>query len=103
LADDVQPVRVKIDPASKTAGVAIITEEDGNKPAKVGCLFELAHPGRQISEAVTARRAFRRRRRGANLRCGHRGSITAPVAKGWLARRACSMAAFAAFPSRSSM
>jgi hypothetical protein len=68
VGSDVRPVRIKIDPGSETTGVAIITDEDGNKPAKILCLFELAHRGRLISEALTARPAFRRRRRGANLR-----------------------------------
>jgi hypothetical protein len=68
VGGEVQPVRVKIDPGSKTTGIAVVTDEDGNKPAKVLCLFELSHRGRQISESLTARRAFRRRRRGANLR-----------------------------------
>jgi hypothetical protein len=49
---DGQPVGVKIDPRSKTTGIAIITAEAGNKP-EVLYLFELAHRGRQISEAVT--------------------------------------------------
>jgi hypothetical protein len=44
---DVWPVGVKIDPDSKTTGVVSITGEDGNKPAKVRCLFELAHRGRR--------------------------------------------------------
>jgi hypothetical protein len=58
VGGDVQPVRGKIDPGSKTTAVAIITDDD--KPAEVLCPFKLAHRGRQISEAVTARRAFRR-------------------------------------------
>jgi hypothetical protein len=32
---DVWPVRLKIDPGSNTTGVAIITDADSNKPAKV--------------------------------------------------------------------
>jgi hypothetical protein len=52
VGGDVQPVRVKIDPGSKIMGIAIITEEDGNKPAKVLCLFELVHRGRQISQSL---------------------------------------------------
>jgi RRXRR protein len=63
----VQPIRVKLDPGSKTTGVAVVTDEDGNKPTRVLCLFERTQRGRQIGEAVAARRAFRRRRRGANL------------------------------------
>jgi hypothetical protein len=44
---DLWPVRIKIDPGSKTTGVVNITGDDGNKPAKVVCLFELAHRGRR--------------------------------------------------------
>jgi RRXRR protein len=44
---DLWPVRVKIDPGSKTTGVVSITGEDGNSPAKVPCLFELARRGRR--------------------------------------------------------
>jgi hypothetical protein len=59
---------VKIDPGGKATGIAVATDADGNTPAKILGLFELSFRGRQISEALTARRAFRRRRRGANLR-----------------------------------
>jgi hypothetical protein len=65
---EAQSVRIKIDPGSKKTGIAVVREGTGNQPLKVLCLFELEHRGRQISEALTARRAFRRRRRGANLR-----------------------------------
>ena len=68
VGGETQPVRVKLDPGSKTTGIAVTREEDGNKGTTVIWLAELVHRGRQISEALTARRAFRRRRRGANLR-----------------------------------
>jgi RRXRR protein len=45
----VEPVRVKLDPGSRTTGIAVVADQDGNKPARVLCLFELAHPGRQIT------------------------------------------------------
>jgi 5-methylcytosine-specific restriction endonuclease McrA len=85
VGGEVQPVRVKIDPGSKTTGIAVVTDEDGNKPAKVLCLFELSHRGRQISEALTARRAFRRRRRGANLRYRAPRFDNRRKLQGWLA------------------
>ena len=44
-----QPLRVKIDPGSKFTGIAITSEEDGNKPAAVLCLYELEHCGKQIT------------------------------------------------------
>jgi 5-methylcytosine-specific restriction endonuclease McrA len=61
---DVEPARVKLDPGSRT--IAVVADEDGNKPATGLCLFELAHRGWQISEALATRRAFGLR--GANLR-----------------------------------
>jgi 5-methylcytosine-specific restriction endonuclease McrA len=85
IGGEVEPVRVKIDPGSKTTGIAVVTDEDGNKPAKVLCLFELCHRGRQISEALMARRAFRRRRRGANLRYRAPRFHNRARTKGWLA------------------
>jgi 5-methylcytosine-specific restriction endonuclease McrA len=88
-----QPVVVKLDPGSKTTGIAVvresetINEETGeiHTTAHVVNLFELHHRGPQISESLTARRQMRRRRRG-NLRYrkprflnrGNKG-------KGWIA------------------
>lgn len=60
-----QSLRLKLDPGSKTTGVALVREQ-GDGIAVLN-LFELTHRGRQISEALTARRNMRRRRRG-NLR-----------------------------------
>ena len=70
-----QPLEIKIDPGSKTTGVAlvriaeVVMQDTGEIQREVAVLnlFELAHRGRQISEALTARRSMRRRRRG-NLR-----------------------------------
>jgi hypothetical protein len=68
VGGEVQPVRVKIDPGSKVTGIALVRNESTNRPATVLSVIELAHRGRQIREALTARRGFRRRRRNANLR-----------------------------------
>ena len=70
-----QALTIKLDPGSKTTGLALVRESETRdaKTAQVGTaisvlnLFELSHRGRQISEALTARRQMRRRRRG-NLR-----------------------------------
>ncbi len=70
-----QPLRLKIDPGSKTTGLALVREMqtvdavtgEVQQGVAVLNLLELAHRGRQISEALTARRQMRRRRRG-NLR-----------------------------------
>jgi 5-methylcytosine-specific restriction endonuclease McrA len=70
-----QRLRIKLDPGSKTTGLALVRDTEHvdiatgeiQRGAGVLNLFELVHRGRQISEALTARRAMRRRRRG-NLR-----------------------------------
>jgi hypothetical protein len=36
-----------LDPGGRTTGLAVVADEDGNKPAKVLCLFEVAQPGRR--------------------------------------------------------
>ncbi|MGL6070838.1 RNA-guided endonuclease IscB [Craterilacuibacter sp.] len=71
----VQPLRIKLDPGSKTTGLALVRDTphintdtgEIQRVAVVLNLVELIHRGRSISEALTARRAMRRRRRG-NLR-----------------------------------
>jgi 5-methylcytosine-specific restriction endonuclease McrA len=58
---DRQPVQIKLDPGSRFTGVALVI--DLPTLMRTLCLFELQHRGYQISEALTQRRAFRRRRR----------------------------------------
>lgn len=70
-----QPLKIKLDPGSKITGMALVRESEAvdentgevRTTVHVLSLFELTHRGRQISEALTARRQMRRRRRG-NLR-----------------------------------
>lgn len=78
-----QPIKIKIDPGSKITGIALVRESENT--TNVLNLVELTHRGRRISEALTARRQMRRRRR-SNLRYRaprflNRGN----KAKGWLA------------------
>lgn len=61
-----QALRVKLDPGSKTTGVALVREAEAS--TAVLNLFELVHRGWQISEALTARRQMRRARRNRNTR-----------------------------------
>jgi 5-methylcytosine-specific restriction endonuclease McrA len=56
-----QPVRCKIDPGSKTTGLAIVKEE--KEEQVVLALFELTHRGSSIRDALRARSLQRRRRR----------------------------------------
>ncbi|MCR1344751.1 RNA-guided endonuclease IscB, partial [Acidithiobacillus ferrooxidans] len=87
-----QPVRLKLDPGSKTTGMALVREKEtvdastGEvlRAAAVLMLLELQHRGHAIRDTLTSRRAFRRRRRG-NLRYRpvRFDSRTRPA--GWLA------------------
>jgi len=56
--------RVKIDPGSKTTGIAIVNERD----AEVCFAAELSHRGDKIKAALDARRALRRSRRNRKTR-----------------------------------
>ncbi|MCA8448960.1 RNA-guided endonuclease IscB [Burkholderia vietnamiensis] len=75
LAEDseFQALEVKLDPGSKTTGIAVVRVEakqggDEEKRLAVLVLINLVHRGRQISEALTTRRQLRRGRRGRNTR-----------------------------------
>jgi len=88
-----QPVTIKLDPGSKVTGIALVRESEtidpdrgeGQKSIAVLNLFELAHRGRQISEALTARRQMRRRRRGSLRYRARRFLNRGNKGKGWLA------------------
>ncbi len=88
-----QPIQIKLDPGSKTTGIALVriaehvmadTGEIRTEAAVLN-LFELIHRGRQISEALTQRAAFRRRRRSANLRYRAPRFDNRRKPEGWLA------------------
>ena len=59
-----RPVRLKIDPGSKTTGFAVITEATG----EVVWAAELEHRGQLIKNAMEARRSMRRGRRNRKTR-----------------------------------
>lgn len=61
---DVQSLRLKIDPGSKTTGVAIIHDASG----EVVFAAELTHRGQAIKKALDDRRAIRRSRRARHTR-----------------------------------
>src|SRR6266542_4834826 len=56
--------RLKLDPGSKTTGLAIVQEDQ----PRVVWAAELAHRGQQIRDALLARRALRRSRRQRKTR-----------------------------------
>jgi 5-methylcytosine-specific restriction endonuclease McrA len=92
VGGEVQPVRIKLDPGSKTTGIALVREEETVSPelgktettAHVLFLAELTHRGGKIRDRLTARRALRRRRRG-NLRYRKPRFDNRTRPEGWLA------------------
>ncbi len=87
-----QPVRLKLDPGSKATGMALVREKETVDAATgevlrtltVMMLLELRHRGHAIRDALTSRRAFRRRRRG-NLRYRPARFDNRTKPAGWLA------------------
>ncbi|AGW88959.1 RNA-guided endonuclease IscB [Cupriavidus sp. DF5525] len=86
---ELQPLRLKLDPGSKETGVAIVREmashAGGAPDAFVLSLAEIIHRGRQINEALTARRAMRRARRGRMTRYRAARFDNRRKPEGWLA------------------
>src|SRR5260370_6309029 len=60
----VQPLRIKIDPGSRTTGIAIVDDESG----QVLFAAELSHRGHEIKKALDDRRAVRRSLRARHTR-----------------------------------
>ncbi len=79
-----QALRIKLDPGSKTTGIALVRETTGKGVAVLN-LFELLHRGRQISESLTARRGHRRQRRSKLRYRAPRFNNRGNQSNGWLA------------------
>ncbi|MGF6781076.1 RNA-guided endonuclease IscB [Paraburkholderia sp. GAS334] len=87
-SSNAQPVRVKLDPGSKTTGIALVREmplSDGRRAEAVLNLFELVHRGARISNALAARRAMRHARRGRKTRYRAARNLNRRRQPGWLA------------------
>ncbi|WP_205626336.1 RNA-guided endonuclease IscB [Mycolicibacterium conceptionense] len=81
---EIDGMAVKIDPGSKATGIAVTrTDENGDLHGLVA--VEVRHRGGQISKKLTARGAYRRRRRSANLRYRAPRFNNRTKPKGWLA------------------
>jgi hypothetical protein len=77
----IQSLRIKLDPGSRTTGIAVVNDETG----EVVCAAELSHRGQKIKAALDDRRAVRRSRRQRKTRyraprCSNRHNKK----KGWL-------------------
>ena len=72
--------RIKVDPGSKTTGVAIVQETTGRVVAAV----EIEHRGQAIKASLEARRALRRGRRARKTRYRKPRFDNRSRPKGWL-------------------
>lgn len=75
------PHRLKLDPGSKTTGLAIVAEESG----RVVWAGELTHRGQAIRDALLNRRAIRRGRRHRTTRYRPARFLNRRRSEGWLA------------------
>ena len=81
-----QPVVLKIDPGSKTTGLALVRVEE-TKEGEIHHalhLAELAHRGEEVRERLRKRAGYRRRRRSANLRYRPPRFLNRRRPPGWL-------------------
>ncbi len=74
------PHRIKIDPGSKTTGIAIVQEETG----RVTNALEISHRGQQIKDSLESRRALRRGRRNRKTRYRKPRFLNRTRRQGWL-------------------
>ncbi|MEO8954098.1 MAG: RNA-guided endonuclease IscB [Ktedonobacteraceae bacterium] len=77
----VQPLRVKFDPGSRTTGIALVDHASG----KVLFAAELSHRGQAIKHALDGRRAIRRSRRARQTRYRQPRFDNRIRRKGWIA------------------
>ncbi len=63
---DVQPIAFKVDPGSKTTGIALVA--DFKRGKRLIWAAELSHRGQQIKDALESRRSLRRGRRARHTR-----------------------------------
>lgn len=81
LAPTVHPLRLKIDPGSRTTGIALVNDVSG----EVVFAAELQHRGQAIKARLDARRAVRRSRRHRKMRYRKPRFANRTKPKGWLA------------------
>ncbi|MEU6718617.1 RNA-guided endonuclease IscB, partial [Nonomuraea sp. NPDC046802] len=79
----VSGVEVGLDPGSRHTGIAVFTERGGIRAGTYG--IQLDHRGAAIRNRLTARSAYRRRRRSRNLRYRAPRFLNRARPEGWLA------------------
>jgi 5-methylcytosine-specific restriction endonuclease McrA len=80
LAAQPDPLRVKIDPGSKTTGIAVVNDATG----QVVWAAELAHRGQPVKARLEQRRACRRSRRQRHTRYRPARFLNRHRREGWL-------------------
>ena len=80
-ATEAEPLRVKLDPGSRTTGIAVVNDTTG----QVVWVAELTHRGQQIRDALLARCAVRRNRRQRTTRYRKPRFLNRRRDAGWLA------------------
>jgi 5-methylcytosine-specific restriction endonuclease McrA len=79
---DTQPIVLKIDPGSKTSGLALVADFQSGKRVIWGA--ELTHRGQQIRDALLSRRQQRHSRRQRHTRYRQARFLNRAKPKGWL-------------------
>jgi 5-methylcytosine-specific restriction endonuclease McrA len=74
------PHRIKIDPGSKTTGLAVVQEPTG----RVTNALEITHRGQQIKDSLESRRSLRRGRRNRKTRYRKPRFLNRTRKQGWL-------------------
>ncbi|GHO60999.1 hypothetical protein KSB_94740 [Ktedonobacter robiniae] len=77
---EVEPLRLKLDPGSKTTGIALVNDANG----KIVFAAELEHRGHVIKDSLDDRRAVRRSRRNRKTRYRKPRFNNRRKKKGWL-------------------
>ena len=75
------PLRLKLDPGSKTTGITLVDDAAG----QVVWAAELTHRGQQVRDALESRRAIRRSRRQRHTRYRAPRFLNRTRPKGWVA------------------
>jgi RRXRR protein len=81
-----QPVALKLDPGSKTTGVALarVEQTEQGEVHHAAHLAELSHQGEKVHQALQQRSRYRRRRRSSNLRYRQPRFLNRRRSPGWL-------------------
>lgn len=79
---DIQPVALKVDPGSRTTGIALVA--DFERGRRVVWAAELTHRGQQIRDALLSRKHIRRSRRSRKTRYRPARFLNRRKPEGWM-------------------